>query len=187
MATLTTPRLILRDFVPSDWPAINAMLADPAVTRFMHFAAWDEDERRQWFASAIAHNRVVPRDAYNRAIVDRATRSVIGWFGIGSASHPRVEGERSVGYALTRDHWGKGLMTEALRAVLHFEFTTLGTPQVRATCEIANHASARVLEKVGMRRETTVYDTDFAGNWAWRHHYSIAKSAYPGTTRRAGE
>ncbi len=38
MPTLETERLILRDFVLSDWDALNALLSDPSVTRFMHFA-----------------------------------------------------------------------------------------------------------------------------------------------------
>jgi ribosomal-protein-alanine N-acetyltransferase len=178
MTTLTTSRLILRDFIANDWPAINALLADPEVTRFMHFATWDENERQRWFASCIQYSRVLPRDADNWAIVERATRKVVGWLGIGSASHPRVAGERSIGYALARDHWGNGLMAEALRAVLRHEFEVRGTPQVQATCEVANHASARVLQKVGMRREEMAFDTDFAGNLAWRHRYTIARLAY---------
>ena len=39
MPTLETERLILRDFVLSDWEALNSFLSDPAVTRFMHFAS----------------------------------------------------------------------------------------------------------------------------------------------------
>jgi RimJ/RimL family protein N-acetyltransferase len=80
-------------------------------------------------------------------------------------------------------------MTEALRAVLAYEFTTLRAPQIRATCETDNPASARVLEKAGMRREKTVYDTDFEGNWAHRHHYVITQAEYAarsGRDRRAG-
>jgi len=57
-------------------------------------------------------------------------------------------------------------MTEAVRAILAYEFGTHGAPQLRATCHVANPASARVLEKVGMRREKTVFDANFASNWA---------------------
>ena len=38
MLTLETERLILRDFLRQDWDALNAILSDPQVTRFMHFA-----------------------------------------------------------------------------------------------------------------------------------------------------
>jgi [ribosomal protein S5]-alanine N-acetyltransferase len=37
MPTIETERLILRDFVPSDWDALNAFLSDPSVTRYRYF------------------------------------------------------------------------------------------------------------------------------------------------------
>ena len=39
-------------------------------------------------------------------------------------------------------------------------------------------ASSRVMEKAGMRREKTVFDTDFGGNWVEQHHYVITKAEY---------
>ncbi len=72
-------------------------------------------------------------------------------------------------------------MTEALRAVLDHEFGTRGMPRLHATCETANPASARVMEKAGLRRELTVRDTDSEGNWAERHHYVIDRAAYAAT------
>lgn len=89
-----------------------------------------------------------------------------------------MPGERSFGYLLARAHWNRGYMTEALRAVLVYEFGTRGTPRVSATCEVENGASARVLEKAGMRLEKTVRDADFEGNWAVRHHYAINRAEY---------
>jgi len=42
MPTIETTRLILRDVLPSDWDALHAFLSDASVTRYMHFASWDE-------------------------------------------------------------------------------------------------------------------------------------------------
>jgi ribosomal-protein-alanine N-acetyltransferase len=69
-------------------------------------------------------------------------------------------------------------MTEALQAVLSYEFQKLGTVRVFATCEIPNVASARVMKKAGMRYEGTFYDSDSEGNWAGRHRYGISKEAF---------
>lgn len=167
MARLETQRLILRDFEPGDWDAIHALVSDLEVGRFMHFRTWGEDKAREWFAWCLENNKQSPRDAYNWAIVVRATGDVIGWLGIGGMA------ERSCGYALRPRSWGQGYMTEALRAVIDYEFRVLGARRVRATCEVANVASARVMEKAGMRYERTVYDADFEGNRAHRHHYAI--------------
>ncbi|MDP9379733.1 MAG: GNAT family N-acetyltransferase [Chloroflexota bacterium] len=175
---LETSRLVLRQFAPTDWDAINAMLSDPETTRYMHFANWSEDRRREWFDRCVANGQQPDADAINWVIVRKDTGSVIGWFGIGASSEPAVTYDISFGYLIDRAHWNQGYMTEALRAVLAYEFETLGAPQLSATCDVANPASARVMEKAGMRRERTVYDADFEGNRAHRHHYTITKGEY---------
>ena len=154
------------------------VLSDPEITRYMHFAAWDEEKRREWFEWCIDNNREPDPDVYNWAISLKATDTVIGWLGIGSASHPTMEHERDFGYVLNRHVWGQGYMTEALRAVLAYEFDVLGTQRIFATCETANRASARVMEKAGMRYEGTFDDTDSEGNQALRHRYAIQTNEY---------
>jgi RimJ/RimL family protein N-acetyltransferase len=175
---LETPRLILRPFASSDWDAVNTMLSDPVATRYMHFASWTEDQRRDWFDWCVTNARQPDADALIWAIFRRDPGDVIGWLGIGTSSDFAVPGERSFGYLLDRAVWNRGYMTEALRAVLAYEFGIRRAPRLRATCNVANAASARVMEKVGMRREKTVFDANFEGNWAERHHYSITKTEY---------
>jgi len=174
MARLETERLVLRDFEPGDWEAIRALVSDPEVTCFMHFRTWSEVKSGEWFAWCLENNEVSPRDAYNWAIITRervpgATGDVAGWLGIGGTA------ERGCGYALRPQYWGHGYMTEALRAVIEYELGVLGARRIRSTCEVENVASARVMEKAGMRHERTVYDADFEGNWAHRHHHAIER------------
>ena len=173
MLTLETDRLLLGDFAPADWDAINAVLSDREVTRYMHFSAWDAEKRRAWFEWCLENNRLAKPDVYNWAIRLKEADTLIGWLGIGSASHPTVERERDFGYVLDRRYWRQGYMTEALQAVLAFEFETLATPRIFATCETANPASARVMEKAGMRYEGTFDDVDSEGNRALRRRYAI--------------
>ena len=59
----------------------------------------------------------------------------------------------SLGYALARRHWGKGLMPEAVRAVIDWAFGELGLARVFSLADLRNERSWRVMEKVGMRRE----------------------------------
>jgi ribosomal-protein-alanine N-acetyltransferase len=154
------------------------MESDAESTRYMHFRTWTEDQRRQWFDSRVTSARQPEGDEFNWAIAREDTGEVIGWFGIGISSDAAVPGERSFGYLLNRAFWNQGYMTEALRAVFAYEFGVRAAPRLRATCNVANFASARVMEKVGMRREQTVCDADFEGNWARRHHYAITKAEY---------
>lgn len=175
---IKTGRLILRDFVETDWEALNSILSDPEATRYMHFSSWDFEDRQSFFKWILENNRNPVSDNVQWAIELHSSAELIGWFGIGGASDPTVAGERSFGYILSQPCWGYGYMTEALRAIIAFEFETLQTPFLRATCEPDNPASARVMEKAGMRWIKTVYDSDFEGNWAERHHYGVANPNY---------
>ena len=64
-----------------------------------------------------------------------------------------ANGSGDLGYVLDRRHWGHGYTTEATRALVAFGFGHLALHRIWATCDVDNHASARVLEKLGMRRE----------------------------------
>jgi ribosomal-protein-alanine N-acetyltransferase len=177
MPTLETERLLLRDFVLSDWDALNAFLSDPAVTRFMHFASWDEGKRREWLTWLVQEASTPHRDADNWAMTLRSTGRLIGWLIIGKSRHAAEAGTRECGYALDQRFWGQGYMPEALRAVFTYEFTVLGTHRIIAECETPNLASARVMQKCGMAYEGMFYDADFEGNCANRYRYSITSQA----------
>lgn len=65
-------------------------------------------------------------------------------------------------YGIVPTHWGKGLATEAARAMLRYGFEELGLPRIVGSTEIANLASVRVMEKAGMvlARRAVVDDRD---------------------------
>jgi RimJ/RimL family protein N-acetyltransferase len=176
MHTLETERLILRDFALTDWDTLNAMLSDSLVTQYMHFATWDEEQRRNWLAQLAQEEQASERVAYNRAITLRSDGLLIGWLGIGNTIHSSEKGVRECGYALDHHFWGQGYMPEALKAVIAYEFTVLGMPRIIAECETVNTASARVMQKSGLKYEGTFYDADFQGNWKKRHRYGISNS-----------
>ena len=81
----------------------------------------------------------------------KETGRIIGT--IGFMSWSREDSSAEVGYSMAREHWGKGLMTEALAAVLEFAFSSIGLHRVWAVHEADNPASGRVMEKCGMRYE----------------------------------
>ena len=61
-----------------------------------------------------------------------------------------------IGFGIVQAMRGQGYMTEACRAVLDYGFADMGLRRIEARCQITNAASARVLEKIGMRREGMV-------------------------------
>lgn len=145
----------------------------------MHFSTWDEAKRREWLTWMVENACDSQRDAYTWAITLRSDGSLIGWFGIGGSENPTQQGSRSCGYALLQRYWGQGYMPEAMQAVIDFEVSTLGTRSIVAECDTKNAASARVMQKCGMKYVGTFFDADFEGNWSNRHHYEITSSATP--------
>jgi ribosomal-protein-alanine N-acetyltransferase len=173
MPILETERLILRDFLPNDWEALNAIVSDPAVTRFMHFASWGEAKRHQWLTRMAEESSHSHPHTDNWAITLRVSGQLIGWLFIGASPAVAEAGTRGCGYALDSGFWGQGYMTEALNAAFSYEFTVLGTQHITAECESLNFASARVMQKSGMAYIGTFTDADFEGTWAEREHYQI--------------
>jgi RimJ/RimL family protein N-acetyltransferase len=62
----------------------------------------------------------------------------------------------NIGYVLARSEWGKGYMPEAAKALLDWAMNRREIYRVWAVCDVENTASARVLEKIGMKREGTL-------------------------------
>jgi ribosomal-protein-alanine N-acetyltransferase len=79
-----------------------------------------------------------------------------------SSVHARGE----LGYVFDRDVWSRGYATEAGRLLLRFGFESLRLRRIAAACRPENVASARVLEKIGMRYEGTLRSHMFLrGTW----------------------
>ncbi len=149
LPTLETPRLILRKMASGDAVDVYAYARDPDVTRYLpwepHRSLYDA---RVFVASVL--QRYEAGESAPWGIELKADRCLIG--AIEFRLYPQ-HSRGDLGYALRRTEWGKGYTTEAVRAALAFGFETLRLNRIEATCHIDNVASARVMEKAGMRLE----------------------------------
>jgi ribosomal-protein-alanine N-acetyltransferase len=183
---IRTPRLVLRDFVAGDWPAVHRYASDPLVTRYMTFPPnATEAVTREVVEGMIAQQAEEPRSHYELGMMLAATGELVGTAGIRWESPNNREA--SMGYILRRDCWGKGYTTEAAQALLRLGFELMGAHRVFATCDIENLASARVLEKIGMTLEGTHrQDVWSPANIAWRdsHYYAILEDEWKRLHRR---
>jgi ribosomal-protein-alanine N-acetyltransferase len=158
---LPSARLLLRDFRADDLADVHAMRSDPEVARFMlDFVPETRAESQRWLDAVIYHNRRRPRQAYNLAIVHREDQRTIGWIGFGRSERYPDANVISFGYLLNRAYWGRGYATEAVRAILAFGFGTFGAERGSAYCMAENRASARVLQKAGLRFARTFEQPD---------------------------
>jgi RimJ/RimL family protein N-acetyltransferase len=151
---LETRRLRLRLPTLEDAAGVAAYASDPDVSRYVswprHRSLADAESFLKYAIDAVerGHERIW-------VIVDRATAAVAGTIGV------RVQGHRrELGYALARRWWGQGVATEAAEAVVAWALAQPEVLRVWAVCDVDNVASARVLEKIGMRREGRL------ANWA---------------------
>ncbi len=118
--------------------------------RYLSEPPWTDPERpaRQIAEDAAAF---AAREAFRFAIVLNETGRVIGDCGICRLHWGNRRGE--VGYALHPAHWGRGYMTEALRALLAFGFEDLDLIRLEADVDPRNGDSSGCIERLGFQRE----------------------------------
>ena len=161
---IETPRLIRREFVVGDWPAVLAYQSDPRYLRLYAWTARSEADARAFVAGFVASQAVAPRRKYQLAITLRDGGELIGNCGIRLAESGVQVAD--LGYEISPEYWGRGYATEAARAMLDFGFGTLGLHRIWAECVPENAASRRVMEKLGMRREGRLRQTQrYKGRW----------------------
>jgi RimJ/RimL family protein N-acetyltransferase len=146
--TFVTGRLLLRKPHMDDAHAIFETYAqDPEVIRYLVWKSHKNIQETVQFLSACQQLWSTGKD-YAYAITLTEEESLVGMFSL----HP-MNLKLEVGYVLARPYWGKGYMTEALRAVIDWALAQPDIVRVQAFCDVDNIASARVMEKAGMTRE----------------------------------
>jgi [ribosomal protein S5]-alanine N-acetyltransferase len=148
---LTTRRLILRPVSAADHAGLLAHWTAPEVRRFLfdgaalspaEVTAVIEDSERSFAAAGYGLWLISERDGGELA----------GTAGL----RPLEDLGLEVIYSLAPGSWGRGLTTEAARAVVEHALGPLGLPEVLAEVDEGNEASVRVIERLGMTRFAVV-------------------------------
>jgi len=167
---LTTARLVLREFVEDDWRALHAYESRADVTRYLPFEPRSEDDARQYVQGIMVHAGETPRTVLDFAITLDGTM-------IGRTGMRRKDDELRVAmlwFTIDPRHGGKGYVTEAAAALLRYAFEEVKLHRVYGECDPRNHASARVMEKLGMRREAEhIEDIWIKGEWCGTYVYAM--------------
>ena len=156
---LETERLILRDLNAEDAPHIFRIFSDEQVTHYYDLDTFGDlrqaeelvDRFKQRFDKGIG---------LRWAIVEREHPDVVvGTCGYNIWIQPSA---RAVfGYELARPYWRRGIMTEALEAVIDFGFERMALNRIEAVVFLENVASHRLLEKLGFEREGVLRQYEF--------------------------
>jgi len=147
MNILETPRLLLREFLPSDVPALALVLSDRIAMRF-YPQPYDDEGVLDW----INRNRWrYQADGYGLwGMVQKSTGELIGDCGLIKQMVGGTD-ETEIGYHVRRDCWGQGLATEAARACRDYGFANLPVERLISLIRPENLQSRRVAEKNGMQ------------------------------------
>lgn len=174
---LETDRLILRKLTLEDADDMFFYCSNEAVSEYV---TWD------------THQTLSDTDKFIRFVLDKYEKHQVAPWGIEYKGNGRFIGTidfiswqpnqkiAEIGYVLSQDYWGQGLMTEAAREVIKFGFEHMNLVRIQARCFVENIGSARVMEKAGMSFEGIIRKGLFIkGKHRDGKLYSIVKEEMP--------
>ena len=172
-------RVVLRRFRSDDLGAFLQYRRDPDVARYQ---SWepdvDEVVARGFLAAVNDLHPGVAGEWFQFAVADAASDELLGDCALQiDAADPR---QAEIGYSLAARHHGQGFGTDAVTGLLDYCFGTLSLHRVRATTDVRNEASVRLLERVGLRREAHCIESAWwKGEWTSEYHYAVLAREWP--------
>lgn len=171
---LETERLVLREVQMRDAADILIFRGDPVVQRF-NSPVFRSVEEVQSLIKEL-RDEYKAQEGIAWGVTPRDHGRVIGLFGFHywSKHHRRAE----TGYDMARAYWGRGIASEALRAIISFGFERMNLHRIYANTIADNHESVRMLERLGFQREGTRRES------SWEDDGTFHDSAMYGLLRR---
>jgi RimJ/RimL family protein N-acetyltransferase len=173
-----TERLVLRPYSAADVDALYSYHRLPEVARYLETEPRSRAEVQAVVAQRISA-RVLTAEGQALCLVAELAEGggVVGDCVLFWRSRANQRGE--IGYIFDPAYQGRGLATEAAGALLRLGFEGLGLHRIVARCDARNTASARVMERVGMRREAHFVQNDFLkGEWTDELIYAILRGEW---------
>ncbi|WP_309252416.1 GNAT family N-acetyltransferase [Paenibacillus spongiae] len=143
-----TERISLRLLTLEDAEEVYRHFSDHEVTKYMDI----EPCKSRKEAEEIIRYHL--EDAGCRwGLYDKQNQSFLGTCGFHYLRDTDHSFMAEIGFDLTKHHWGKGLMSEAMQAVIEYGFTIMKLDVIDATVEPANERSIRLMKQLGFQRE----------------------------------
>ena len=152
---LETDHLTLRAVTPADRAAVFALFADPRVAVPTHIAPFAGIEQADELIAGFGR-RFAAQGGIRWGLTLKGDDMLIG-----TAGFPGIDAEMyraRIGYNLAYAYWGRGLATEAVRALVRLGFAQLNLNRIEATTNLDNTGSMCVLAKVGFTEEGILRD-----------------------------
>ena len=168
-----TERLVLRAYRPDDLDALLAIVSRTDVNRFLYTEPRNEDEALELLQRKLGNTELLDEDdQISAAVCLRDTGELVGDQMMRWVSREHRTGE--IGFMFHPDHHGLGFATESARPLIDWGFEVAGFHRIIGRLDARNFASARVLEKLGMRREAMMIENEWVkGEWQSGIDYAI--------------
>ena len=147
----------LRTLRSEDAPAWYGYLSDIETIQLTSYDVSSVDTVQQYIAHYLSGYE--QRSSSRWAIADAVSDQLIGTCGYYWWNPQDSLAELS--YDLSKDYWGKGIMSQAVKAVLRWGFDVLEINRIQATVMVGNNTSARILEKCGFQKEGLLREYKF--------------------------
>lgn len=175
---LATERLWLRPFADDDLEALIVIDGDHGVARYVPWEPRSPDEVRQALERRMTMSSLrEPGDALRLAAVLMTSAELVGdvmlrWL-------PGNDRQGEIGFIVHPDHQGRGYGSEASSAMLRHGFEDMGLHRIVGRCDPRNIASARLMERLGMRREAHLRENEMIkGEWTDELVYAMLNSEW---------
>ncbi|MGV3489186.1 MAG: GNAT family N-acetyltransferase [Tuberibacillus sp.] len=163
---LETERLFLKILTLDDAEALYRHFSDPEVTRFMDIETCKSTEEARGLIQEHLDD-----EGCRWGLFDKESQQLIGTAGFHCIRKTDDGFMAEFGYDLAQAFWGKGLMPEALLAVLDFGFTQMKLDIIDATVEPENDRSIKLLNKLGFTKHEELKDQLL--------YYDLKRQAHP--------
>ena len=175
--TLQSRRLVLREIVPSDAAALYAIHSDTDAMRWFGTDPLSNLQQAEQLVETFAAWRKTANPGTRWGIVEHGAHQLLGTCGLFKWN--RAWKSCTIGYELSRDARGKGLMHEALSMVLAWGFEHMSLNRVEAQIHPENHASIKLATRLGFVCEGRLRE---AGFWLGAHRdllqYALLRADY---------
>jgi RimJ/RimL family protein N-acetyltransferase len=173
-----TSRLLLRPFAPGDVDAVYAYHRLPEIHRYLYSEPRSRAEVEALVAERAGMTALTQAGQQLHLVAELAgPGEVVGDCVFFWRSQEHQKGE--IGYTFNPAFRGRGLATEAAVALLRMGFEGLGLHRITGHLDARNTASARVLERTGMRREAHLVENEFVkGEWSDELVYAMLRSEW---------
>lgn len=174
MKNIETERLLLTMWTLEDAKSLYEYAKNPNVGPIAGWAPHKSVEE----SKEILNDIFIPAEAW--AIRDKYNNKVIGTIALESDKYRPDTLSKEIGYSLDETYWGKGIMTEAAKAVIDFGFQELNLEVIGICTGEVNKRSQRVIDKCGFKYEGTIRKTYkiFDGSLRDSRVYSILREEW---------